>query len=66
MRFFPARDGNSVITPEVAGWSYSGLVFLDLPRGTTEIDATHLAHSEGAIIPLKAMNAAVEVDGQKF
>ena len=66
MRFFPARDGNSVITPEVAGWSYSGLVFLDLPRGTTDIDATHLAHSEGALIPLSAMNATVEVDGQKF
>jgi 5-deoxy-glucuronate isomerase len=66
MRFFPARDGNSVITPEVAGWSYSGLVLLDLPHGTSEIDATHLAHSEGALIPLKAMNATVEVDGQKF
>jgi 5-deoxy-glucuronate isomerase len=66
MRFFPARDGHSVITPTIAGWRYSGLVILNLPSGTTEIDGTYLADAEGALIPLNAIEANVEVDGQKF
>ena len=66
MRFFPARDGHSVITPTIAGWRYSGLVILNLPSGTTEIDAIHLVDAEGALIPLNAIEANVEVDGQKF
>ena len=49
MRFFPARDGRSVITPTIAGWRYSGLVILNLPSGTTEIDGTYLADAEGAL-----------------
>ena len=66
MRFFPARDGHSVITPTIAGWRYSGLVILSLSSGTTEIDGTYLADAEGALIPLNAIEANVEVDGQKF
>ena len=66
MRFFPARDGHTVITPTIAGWKYSGLVILNLHSGTTEIDATFLLHSEGALIPLNAISADVEVNGQKF
>ena len=66
MRFFPARDGRSVITPTIAGWRYSGLVILNLPSGTTEIFGTYLADAEGALIPLNAIEANVEVDGQKF
>ena len=66
MRFFPARDGRSVITPTIAGWRYSGLVILNLPSGTTDIDGTYLVDAEGALIPLNAIEANVEVDGQKF
>lgn len=66
MRFFPATDSTPVITPAVAGWKYSGLAILSLDKGTTVIEESYLANAEGALIPLKCVNAKVVVDGKDF
>ena len=66
MRFFPASGGQTVITPTIAGWKYSGVAILTLQTGTTTLDSTLLANAEGALIPLKCLDATVVVDGNKY
>ena len=52
-----------VVTPETAGWGYSGLRVLDLPAGGSHTFAT--GEEELLVLPL-AGAATVECDGQRF
>ena len=52
-----------VVTPEQAGWTYSGLKVLTLPPGGTHTWAT--GDDELLVLPL-AGSAAVTVEGQTF
>jgi len=52
-----------VVTPEVAGWTYSGLRVLELPAGGSHRLET--AEDEVLVLPL-AGSCAVEVDGERF
>lgn len=60
-----AADGADpvLITPERAGWTYSGLRVLELAAGETRLIAT--GGSEGAVLPL-AGSATVTVDGAQY
>src|SRR5580693_9873124 len=53
-----------VLTPERAGWTYSGLKVLELPPGGTHTWAT--GEDELLVLPLAASNAAVICDGERF
>ena len=52
------------VTPERAGWTYSGLKVLELPPGGTHTWAT--GEDELLVLPLAATNAAVTCDGERF
>jgi 5-deoxy-glucuronate isomerase len=55
------------ITPQMAGWKYTGLSLLELPPNTPHrLDSNVLAAAEGAIIPLNLGNVRVKVDDQVF
>lgn len=59
-----ARHGWSVwVTPEQAGWAYSGLRVLDLEPGQTRGFAT--GNEEMLVLPLSG-SATVECDGERF
>ncbi len=58
-----ATDGRAVqLTPEAAGWTYSGLQVLDDGQ-PHEIDLTG---TEAVIVPLSARDVQVSVDGEPF
>ncbi len=58
------HDGHPVhLTPERAGWTYSGLEVLELPEGGSEVLA--LDGREAAVLPLRGA-LDVEVDGRTF
>ena len=67
--FYPngelSADGAEVvITPELAGWEYSGLrVFKLSDQKPIDIE---LANEEAIILPLSAQAVSVTVDGEKF
>ncbi len=64
---FPFINGYKEITPEIAGWNYSGLVIVELQKNVPFLlDSATLANSEGALIPLSVTEVAVKVDGQRF
>jgi 5-deoxy-glucuronate isomerase len=60
-----AGDGTDpvVVTPERAGWTYSGLRVVEVPPGGERILAT--GADEVAVVPL-AGSCEVEVDGRRF
>jgi 5-deoxy-glucuronate isomerase len=53
-----------VVTPERAGWTYSGLKVLELPPGGKHTWAT--GNDELLVLPLAATDAAVTCDGERF
>ncbi len=52
------------VTPEIAGWAYSGLQVFTLSENSPV--AVTLAGEEGVIVPLSARNVAVTIDGATF
>jgi 5-deoxy-glucuronate isomerase len=71
-RFFPASDfafsnGMKSITPQIAGWKYSGLTIIQLEADIPYlVDPSILDGAEGALIPLNATDLAINIDGQNF
>ena len=67
--FYPAGtlaegDADVLVTPENAGWAYSGLqVYTLTPSSpvTTQLDG-----EEGVLVPLSAENVSITVDGTEF
>jgi 5-deoxy-glucuronate isomerase len=55
------RDSLVTVTPEGAGWDYSGLEVFDLGRGPVH---RVLDGIEGVLVPLSATDVAVSVDGE--
>lgn len=51
------------ITPQRAGWAYSGLTVYDLAAGPVEAD---LGPDEAVLVPLSAQDVRVRVDGRSF
>ncbi|MEY3309991.1 MAG: hypothetical protein RL107_127 [Actinomycetota bacterium] len=67
--FFPSGtlasgDADVLVTPENAGWAYSGLHVYPLSTGSTV--SVVLDGEEGVLVPLSAENVAVTVDGTEF
>ncbi|MGY2747590.1 5-deoxy-glucuronate isomerase [Arthrobacter sp. UYCu723] len=62
---WPAVAGkDATVTPEEAGWAYSGLDVRTLQEGATlEFDLTQ---DEAVIVPLSARNIDVTVDGEPY
>ena len=57
-----ADDTASVrVTPENAGWAYSGLQVLDLAAGQSQV--VTLDGEEGVIVPLSIRDVRIDVDG---
>ena len=50
-RFFPFSSGIKSITPEMAGWQYSGLQVISIPAGKTDISQYFSGDIEAALIP---------------
>jgi 5-deoxy-glucuronate isomerase len=66
-RFFPATTGTPLITPEIAGWNYSGLSIINIRAGQLyALDSSLLIHAEGALIPLNLSSFIVYVNGERF
>ncbi|MEY4312530.1 MAG: hypothetical protein RLZZ319_39, partial [Actinomycetota bacterium] len=57
-------DADVLVTPENAGWAYSGLQVFTLHAGSP-VTVT-LSGEEGVIVPLSAQDVLVTVDGQEF
>ena len=57
-------DADVHVTPEIAGWAYSGLRVYTLAAGTPV--AVSLDGEEGVIVPLSARNIQVTIDGAGF
>ncbi len=66
-RYFPFAEGRKSITPEIAGWKYCGLEIVEIRAGEIFILGPEiLAHSEGSLIPLNAVDIQVTVDEEIF
>ena len=65
MRFFP-KSATQLITPEIAGWDFSGLAIFEISPGNFEIPASITAENEAALIPLAGRNIEITADGQRF
>jgi 5-deoxy-glucuronate isomerase len=65
-RYFPKNSERQRITPEIAGWEFTGLTIIEVNGGVLEIPDDLLAKSEGALIPLNLENSIVKVDHQSF
>jgi 5-deoxy-glucuronate isomerase len=60
-----AHDDTLVaLTPEIAGWTYSGLTVLSLAPGVER--STRLDGVEAVVLPLSAVDVTVRVDGESF
>lgn len=57
-------DADVVVTPEVAGWAYSGLQVFTLSPGS--VVTVTLEGEEGVIVPLSARDVRVTVDEEIF
>jgi len=57
-------DTDLTVTPEVAGWAYSGLEVVDLGRAGALV--RDLRGLEAVVVPLSARDVAVTIDGQHF
>jgi 5-deoxy-glucuronate isomerase len=64
-RFFPFSSGVKSITPEMAGWRYSGLVVISITAGKTDISQYFSGDIEAALIPLNLQNFKVNVSGHE-
>ncbi len=62
----PADAGttSTVVTPEDAGWAYSGLVVRTLRSG--EVVEVDLTQDEAVVVPLSARDVDVTVDGTSY
>jgi 5-deoxy-glucuronate isomerase len=61
----PAVAGTDAsVTPENAGWAYSGLDVHTLVDGVTV--TLDLSQDEAVIVPLSARNIAITVDGESY
>lgn len=54
------------LTPDAAGWTYSGLTVWSFHSSTVLERSNTFAGCESVILPLSAENLAVTVDGQRF
>lgn len=64
---FPFSNGFKAITPNMAGWKYSGLVIINIEAGSKHFVGEDLLHnSESALIPLNLTDVHVKVDGEVF
>ncbi|QNN54399.1 5-deoxy-glucuronate isomerase [Nocardioides mesophilus] len=52
------------VTPEAAGWEYSGLEVLDF--GESRTFTRTMASTEGVLLPLSARDVEVRVDGERY
>ena len=59
-----AEGADTLITPETAGWAYSGLRVYTLGPGRPA--AFTLTVEEGVIVPLSARDVTVDVDGESL
>ena len=71
-RFFPSHEfvftnGMKSITPQIAGWKYSGLSIFQLEADIPYlVNPSILDNAEGALIPLNATDLAIKIDDQSF
>lgn len=65
-RYFPKGESDQLITPEIAGWRYSGLAIFKLPPGSFEVPAALTESNESALLPLRGERIGVEVDQSSF
>jgi 5-deoxy-glucuronate isomerase len=71
-RFYPEQaipyvEAMKSMTPQMAGWNYSGLYIIELqPNVPHHLIESVLASAEGALIPLSATQVEVKVDDQFF
>ncbi len=56
-------DADLLVTPESAGWAYSGMRVVDLARGAVTIT---LDRDEAILVPLSARDVSVTVDGNAY
>jgi 5-deoxy-glucuronate isomerase len=66
--FLPAGSASTAdslvdVTPERAGWPYSGMRIVELARGPVSVS---LARDEAVIVPLSAENVTVTIDGVTY
>ena len=59
-----AGDLSVSLTPDDAGWTYTGLSVVSLAPGVER--STDLGDSEAVVLPLSATDVAVTIDGQSF
>jgi 5-deoxy-glucuronate isomerase len=59
-----ADGADVVISPELAGWQYSGLKVFTLSNQTPL--TLEFENEEGVLLPLSAQNVSVNVDGEDF
>jgi 5-deoxy-glucuronate isomerase len=57
-------EADVVVTPEMAGWAYSGMQVFTLSPGS--VVTVKLTGEEGVIVPLSARDVRVTVDGEEF
>lgn len=71
-RFFPDKEfpfihGEKSLTPQMAGWTYSGLTIIQLKASIPHIvESAVLANAEGALIPLNTTGLKVTIDDKEF
>ena len=65
-RFFPFSSGVKSITPEMAGWQYSGLQVISIPAGKTDISRYFSGDIEAALIPLSLQNFKVSTSENEY
>lgn len=61
-RYFPNLGGNQLITPEIAGWEFSGLAIFQIPKGEFELPIGLFSSNEAALIPLNGEKIEITVD----
>ena len=57
-------QGPVFLTPDVAGWAYSGLQVISLSPRVER--STHLDGCEGVVLPISAVDVHVTIDGEAF
>lgn len=65
MRFFP-KSNSQLITPDLAGWQYSGLAIFEIAPGEFHVPFEITEKNEAALIPLIGTGIRVDIDGAEF
>lgn len=65
-RYFPFDASDQIITPEVAGWDYSGLAIFSRSTGALEIPTSLTETNEVALVPLRGKDLEVAIDGERI